>query len=147
MKKYYTYTHSDLSGKVFYVGKGTNDRAWRNERNKDWKEKVKSLNNKYFVEIVYDELTEEEALDAEALLIELYGFENLTNKKKESAKSTSTLYYDILENAKMVKQLNEMLDNWDYYKKDKFITEQLNIIIFAQKLHEEIQNKLLLLDN
>lgn len=141
MNKYYTYTHSDAKGNVFYVGKGTKDRAWKAERNNDWKNKVKSLNNKYFVEIVYDELTEEEALDCEALLIELYGFENLTNRKKESAKSTSTLYYDILQNAKMVKQLNEMLENWDYYKKDKFIMEQIKVIMFVEKMHSQLKKQ------
>jgi len=145
MKKYYVYTHSDISGKVFYVGKGTGDRAWRNNRTKEWKDKITLLSNQYYVEIVYDELTEEEALDAEALLIELYGFDNLINKKRESPKSKSTLYYNILQNAKMIKSLYEILDNWEYYKKDKFISKQIKDLIFFQKLQQRIQKKYKLL--
>jgi hypothetical protein len=145
MKKYYVYTHSDISGKVFYVGKGTGDRAWRNNRTKEWKDKINLLSNEYYVEIVYDELTEEEALDAEALLIELYGFDNLINKKRESAKSKSTLYYNILQNAKMIKSLYEILDNWEYYKKDKFISKQIKDLIFFQNLQQRIQKKYKLL--
>ena len=145
MKKYYVYTHSDISGKVFYVGKGTGDRAWRNNRTKEWKDKINLLSNEYYVEIVYDELTEEEALDAEALLIELYGFDNLINKKRESPKSTSTLYYNILQNAKMIKSLYEILDNWEYYKKDKFISKQIKDLIFFQNLQQRIQKKYKLL--
>jgi hypothetical protein len=147
MKKYYTYTHSDSTGKVFYVGKGIKDRAWSEQRNKYWKEKVKSLNNKYFVEIVYDELTQEEALDAEALLIELHGFENLTNIKRESPKYKSTLYYNILQNAKMIKHLCEILDNWEYYKKDKFISKQIKDLIFFEKLQQQIRKQFKLLDS
>ena len=145
MKKYYVYTHSDISGKVFYVGKGTGDRAWRNNRTKEWKDKINLLSNEYYVEIVYDELTEEEALDAEALLIELYGFDNLINKKRESPKSKSTLYYNILQNAKMIKSLYEILDNWEYYKKDKFISKQIKDLIFFQNLQQRIQKKYKLL--
>jgi hypothetical protein len=132
MKKYYVYTHSDMSGKVFYVGKGTGNRAWTKRDGKAWK-------NKYGVEIVFDGLTEEEALDAEAVLIDSYGIENLANRKKESVsdKTASLEWYKIYQYSKDLIWLKENIDKINY--KDKFIKEQIEIIEFSDSLRKQIQ--------
>ena len=72
---YYVYLHKDLeTGVVFYVGKGNGQRAWDTaRRNTIWKQKVSTLTNGWSVEIVEQDLTESEAFDLEAELVEQYG--------------------------------------------------------------------------
>lgn len=80
--KYYVYTHADpTSRKVFYVGKGTGNRAWGKEREQEWHAHIASIDGKYVVEIVRDHLTESEALELEDDLI-LQMTDHLVNKKK-----------------------------------------------------------------
>lgn len=69
--------HSDNS--IFYVGKGSGDRAWKtNSRNEHWRNVVKK--HDYTVEIVARFSSEECAFSFEVALIDLIGLENLTNK-------------------------------------------------------------------
>lgn len=144
--KYYVYTHSDMNGNVFYIGKGCNGRAWTDERTKEWKQKIKSLNNQYQIKTIYTELTEEEALDAEALLIELYGMNNLVNKVKPSPKSKSTKFYDLHERAIGIKTLYDILENFDRYYKSKFMKEHIDNLVFIEKMQHEIQKSKRLLN-
>jgi len=132
MNKYYVYTHSTMNGKVFYVGKGTGKRAWEKRNGKAWE-------TDYAVEILFDGLTEEEALDAEAVLIDSYGIENLANIKKESVsdKTASLEWYKIYQYAKDIIWLKENIDKINY--KDKFIKEQVEIIEFTNSLRKEIE--------
>lgn len=142
MNRYYVYTHSDLEGNVFYVGKGTKRRAWDKNRGKFWKQKVK-VSGGYEVDIPFDNLTEEEALDLEAVLIETYGIDNLVNRKKETPKQNhSKDYYSLLQKAKDIKTLFQILDDFDYYWKDKFIRKQLKDMIYIQELHDEVKKLL-----
>ena len=61
-KGYYVYAHVDSFGKIFYVGKGTNRRAWSKDRHRLWTRYVEPhLNGNYTVEILHDNLTSEEA--------------------------------------------------------------------------------------
>ena len=77
--KFYVYVHTNPSnGKVFYVGKGSSNRAYQTRsRNDHWKNTV----NKYGinVSIVKDNMTNEEAASFEMWLISFYGMENLCN--------------------------------------------------------------------
>lgn len=77
--KYYVYFHiNPTNGKVFYIGKGCNKRAFeRKSRNAHWQNIV----NKYGHEvcIVEDNLTNEEAYLKEIRLISFYGLNNLCN--------------------------------------------------------------------
>jgi hypothetical protein len=69
---YYVYLHrrSD-DNSVFYVGKGTKNRAWTKHcRNKYWKNIVNSVG--YSVELVYYDLKEDEAFRLEIEQIALY---------------------------------------------------------------------------
>lgn len=74
--RYYVYIHIDNdTTNVFYVGKGTGNRAFAEDaRNDIWNAYVSKLNSGYTVEIVSDDLEEYEAYDLEIELIEEYGF-------------------------------------------------------------------------
>jgi hypothetical protein len=72
--RFYVYLHKDLKGNVFYVGKGTEDRAWRKDnRHQMWKRYVERINNEFKVEIYKDNLTEEEAEDLEVEVARKFG--------------------------------------------------------------------------
>jgi len=134
---YYVYTHSDLNANVFYVGKGTKRRAYDvKSRSKEWFSKSQQG---YIIDIAYTELTEYEALDLEALLIETYGIDNLVNKKKETPKqSRGTLYYDLMQKVKDYKTLMEIHDNFDYYWKIPYFKKHIQLIHFVQQLRDEV---------
>ncbi len=72
---YYVYFHKDcVNDEVFYVGKGYGRRAWdSNRRNHEWVKKVELLPEGWEVEIVQDDLSEIEAFDLEAEMVEKYG--------------------------------------------------------------------------
>ena len=76
---FYVYFHINKSnGKVFYIGKGTNNRAYSDyKRNKHWCNVVNK--HGYEVAIVTDNLTSQEAFNLEMRFISFYGIENLTN--------------------------------------------------------------------
>lgn len=76
--RYYVYVHRrKTDNSVFYVGKGTSSRAWNfQNRNEYWQNT--STKHGVTVEIVYDGLTEKEALDLEIDLIE--GFSTFGSK-------------------------------------------------------------------
>lgn len=64
---YYVYLHKTLNGRIFYVGKGRNKRAWyTSDRSKAWKE-IASLG--YSVEMYRQDLSEKDALELENNLI------------------------------------------------------------------------------
>lgn len=72
------YQHlNPLTKEIFYVGLGTKDRPYnfKTGRNKDWKEYV-SINGDPIVEILYNNLTLEEADEIERKLISKYGRKN-----------------------------------------------------------------------
>ena len=76
---HYVYFHRDPGGKVFYVGKGTGDRAWSRQRHPAWQKYVaEHLNGQYTVELHTDGLSEEQAERLEWDLISQLG-EQLVN--------------------------------------------------------------------
>ena len=78
-RDYYVYFHRDSAGKVFYVGKGTERRAWSTCRHPAWHKYVaERLNGEYTVEIHRDGLADEEAEALEEQLIAELG-EHLVN--------------------------------------------------------------------
>ncbi len=132
-KDYYVYTHSNLQCKVFYVGKGRGSRAWTKRKGKAWKED-------YAVEILFDNLTEEEALDAESVLIDAIGIENLANRKKGKSVSEgvqSLKAYQLLQYAKDLHYIKNNPDKIDL--KCKFTKEQLEIIQWSMDFRDSIQ--------
>lgn len=66
----YVYVHQDFGGRVFYVGKGTRDRAWSGDRDAVWNRYVQTrIKGQYEVRIIAHGLTEEEALQCEEQLM------------------------------------------------------------------------------
>ena len=64
--RFYVYVHKDAEGTVFYVGKGTGDRAYSRDRPPEWNEYVsKKSGGKFSVEIVRDRISEDDALQVE----------------------------------------------------------------------------------
>lgn len=80
-KDFYVYIHRRATdGKVFYVGKGTADRAWQlgSKRNEHWKRVV--AKHGFTVELVETGLQDWYAQEREIELIAFYGMENLCNQ-------------------------------------------------------------------
>lgn len=73
--KYYVYEHHIPNRGVFYVGKGSGDRAWRKsaKRNKYWQDTVNKYSKRgYTVRIIQGYLTEDEAYLLEKEIISMY---------------------------------------------------------------------------
>jgi hypothetical protein len=71
--RYYVYVHKDAEGTVFYVGKGTRDRAYSRDRPPEWNEYVnKKSNGKFSVDIVRDRISEDDAVQIEDALMAEY---------------------------------------------------------------------------
>lgn len=64
--RYYVYAHEDISGNIFYIGKGTGTRAWSKDRHTLWHRYVKNhLNSEYNVAILEDNLSSAESEEIE----------------------------------------------------------------------------------
>lgn len=73
-RDYYVYFHRNDAGNIFYVGKGTERRAWSTSRHPVWHKYVNEhLGGRYNVEIFRDGLTECEAETIESELIAEHG--------------------------------------------------------------------------
>jgi hypothetical protein len=72
---YYVYAHKDVaSGVIFYIGKGSDNRAWvTDRRGTDWHGRVSTLKEGWTVEILEEDLSEDEAFGREFELIEEHG--------------------------------------------------------------------------
>jgi hypothetical protein len=79
MNNYYVYAHQRKSdSKCFYIGKGTNNRAWdKTNRNQHWHNVV----NKHGFNpvILVNNISENKALELEKSFIKQIGLENLVN--------------------------------------------------------------------
>jgi hypothetical protein len=67
---FYVYVHRDNAGTVFYVGKGTEQRAYSLDRQPEWHEYVSMRSGgKFSVEILRDNISEDDALLMEDALM------------------------------------------------------------------------------
>ena len=80
-KDYYVYLHKTLEGDLFYIGKGTNRRAWsKTSRSKLWHE---AASEGYVVEIFKSALSNDEAITVEnSLISETKGLVNRGTQSK-----------------------------------------------------------------
>ena len=66
--RYYVYAHAKPDGEIFYIGKGTEDRAWRKRnRNIHWNRIAAKYG--FNVVILADKLNEIDAINEEAIVI------------------------------------------------------------------------------
>src|SRR5258706_5574792 len=63
--RFYVYLHRDPEGAVFYVGKGTGDRAYDRDRAPEWHEYLTRFAGRFTVEIPRRDISEDDALDLE----------------------------------------------------------------------------------
>ena len=89
MDRYYTYLHYGADNKPIYVGKGSNDRAY----------KKRDYGEPYTVKIVHDNISEAQALEFEEFLIDIIGIDNLYNKLRKGGISPHSYHIDY-DNAK-----------------------------------------------
>jgi hypothetical protein len=95
MDRYYTYLHYGKDNKPIYVGKGSNDRAY----------KKRDYGEPYTVKIVHDNISEAQALEFEEFLIQEIGINNLYNKLKKGGKSGKQFivnYYNLPRQIKIM---------------------------------------------
>ena len=71
--RYYVYVHKEENGRVFYVGKGTERRAWSKERDAEWHQHVSRLGGKYIIEILRRGISEEDARQIEDAVMAQHG--------------------------------------------------------------------------
>jgi len=111
---FYVYVHRKAStGAVFYVGKGTNARAWSKQgRNPQWHRTVKK--HGLVVEVVQRNMQEWWAFELEADLIAFHGRENLSNMTDGGEGPAGFLHRaeskDRMSSAKMGKKLGPMTE-------------------------------------
>lgn len=90
--KFFVYTHKDKDGTVFYVGKGTGDRAHSRERAPEWLEYLdKKSGGKFSVEIVRDGISEEDALEIEDAVMKMHSG-TIVNRANPHAPYDSTKF-------------------------------------------------------
>lgn len=71
--RHYVYVHKAPDGSIFYVGKGTGNRAYSKDRQPEWHYYVQQiLNGQDSIELVYDCISEEDALRIEDDLLAKY---------------------------------------------------------------------------
>jgi hypothetical protein len=72
--RWYVYCHRDCAGRIFYIGKGTGNRAWSKERHPIWHQYVEARSeSKFTVQIVSYHETSDEAEGVEQSFIARYG--------------------------------------------------------------------------
>jgi hypothetical protein len=73
-RNFYVYAHRDSTGAIFYIGKGTGERAWSRDRHPVWHRYVQDhLSGNYIVDILEEALSETEAEERESALIDRFG--------------------------------------------------------------------------
>jgi hypothetical protein len=92
--RFYVYAHTDADGVIRYIGKGSGKRAFsKNGRGSKWSELFTSF-SPYNVKILAENLTEDEALSLEHLLI-IKNKDNLVNFIHKSGKTKEIKFDDI----------------------------------------------------
>lgn len=122
--KFYVYTHKDRDGTVFYVGKGTGDRARSQERPPEWLEYLNEKSGgKFSVEIVRDGISEEDALEIEDAVMKMHGG-TIVNRVNPHAPYDSTKFHAYREAQRSFAEALKRATNFQKAKEfDKAIPE------------------------
>jgi hypothetical protein len=125
----YVYGHYKAdTGELFYIGKGTGNRAWVTKtRNSHWERVV--FKHGLEIKILYDDLTEEEAFEKERELIAEIGLNNLTNLVEGgngNTKEDAIRYFSNPEfRKKHLDGCRRSAQNPEWRKKNKIAREKL----------------------
>ena len=111
MKEYYVYIHYLVNNKeIFYVGKGTDKRAWsKNSRSLEWKEKTK---NDYRVLIIKTFYSEEEAFQEEIRLIDFFKNDSNFDLVNKQAGGKGGNNWDCLSEEQKAKEIERRKQWW-----------------------------------
>ena len=138
---FYVYLHKKkTTGEVFYVGKGSRDRAWtKTRRNEDWHVVVEECG--YFVEIVQDNLQEWYSFELEGLLIDYYGKKSdgkgtLVNKKGGTS-------CDFVSNTKRTERDYLPYTFYNFQTEEKFVGNKYEF----KKKHRDVEVPILFYGN
>jgi hypothetical protein len=116
---FYVYGHFDKAGNCFYIGKGTDRRAWSKDRHSVWIYYVETcLLNEYTVEIIKDGLTEDEAFLVESELISQYGKEliNWQNEGRGFKREILDKFWELRNKNKALIEESKLLEKTDVEK-------------------------------
>lgn len=97
MKKCYVYCHCfEDTNEIFYIGKGTGRRYLSKQRNPAWKSLVKNRN--YYSMKIKDGMSENEAIDFENELLQVFNTEaNISQKSSRVKKISYASIKDVVE--------------------------------------------------
>lgn len=114
---FYVYVHRTVdTGRVFYVGKGKNARAWsKRSRNQHWLNTV-NKHGGFIVEIVLDQLEEEQAFSLEVELISQYNPQELVNKTLGGVSTTGYRHSNATRQQLSVTAKQRQITHPEYYK-------------------------------
>lgn len=141
MNNYYVYIHKTKDGIPFYIGKGKGKRAYSLARNNDWKEFVQKI-GEYDIEIPYNNLSEEKALDIEKKLIAEIGLDNLTNILDEGYVTAKPLS-EAEEWFEEYKTFVDLFYNYDkIYKSNPSLAKELTDMVNDYNVLCELRDKL-----
>lgn len=147
----YVYGHSDPSGKLFYIGKGSGRRAWSRDRDRIWNHYVNTcLHGDYRVVILADGLTSEaaEALEEEWIDRENEGLINRQNMARSIDLAELTRRDELMNRAKSLtdKAISCERTNREqaiaYYKEAYSLLKLYSRIQFESGLYGEIMSKM-----
>lgn len=139
----YVYGHYKAdTGELFYIGKGTGQRAWHTKgRNDRWKKIV--AKHGLVVEILVDNLSEEDAYAKEIELIAEIGLENLANMQEGGQGLTITSAQQLVNDPEWkVKHARAMQDPEHRKKMKALNTERWQDPTFREKHKQGIQHLL-----
>ena len=116
---YYVYSHLDLDGKCFYIGKGSKDRVkdGAKSRSDEWHAKTK---DGFMWKILVSNLTNTQAYELERSFCEQIGWDNLVNKHPTLNKEGN----QYTRNGKSEVQLLAEENGWTYGKAWNFLKRQ-----------------------
>lgn len=129
--RFYVYIHRDKSGAIFYVGKGTGNRAWSKDRDDIWKRYVAERSDGvYTVEIYRDNLSEEAALNIEWRLISEFGSQltNWINPGRAINADASHEYWRLRKESQRLTAEAKAIAKSDVTKAIELCTEALGLV-------------------
>jgi len=130
-RRHYVYAHTDVSGQIFYIGKGVRRRAWSTDRHDLWHWYVtRHLHGDYRVCILQDNLSPEEAEHLEELWIAQCSehLVNWFNFGRDHDQATLDRYHTLRDANRSLMQQAKSLEKTDIEKAASLYVRALGAI-------------------